>query len=179
MWEECTGYRHYKWKECTGDGHYMWEKCTDSYLQDRDNTDGHYITLFAEQLTRTFEVLVFDSLPFIDKILRRGQATVFTRFSVSFTCNGCGNRHTNLENYDGKNFRVVPLLTLGTNSRLVTPAQLLTDMLSEDLRWVKLHKTQCNSALWVRTILNQSDLIILQNSQSKMVRTHYSAICST
>ena len=32
-------------------------ECTDSYLQDRDNTDGHYITLFAEQLTRTFEVL--------------------------------------------------------------------------------------------------------------------------
>ena len=27
-------------------------------IQDRDHTDGHYITLFAEQLTRTFEVLV-------------------------------------------------------------------------------------------------------------------------
>ena len=25
---------------------------------DTDHTDGHYITLFAEQLTRTFEVLV-------------------------------------------------------------------------------------------------------------------------
>ena len=24
-----------------------------------DHTDGHYITMFAEQLTRTFEVLVF------------------------------------------------------------------------------------------------------------------------
>ena len=31
---------------------------TDSCLQDRYNTDGHYITLFSEQLTRTFEVLV-------------------------------------------------------------------------------------------------------------------------
>ena len=31
---------------------------TDSILQDRDHTDGHYIPLFAEQLTRTFEVLV-------------------------------------------------------------------------------------------------------------------------
>ena len=31
----------------------------DSCLQDGDHTDGHYITLlFAEQLTRTFEVLV-------------------------------------------------------------------------------------------------------------------------
>ena len=28
-------------------------------MQDGDHTDGHYITLFAEQLTRTFEVLVF------------------------------------------------------------------------------------------------------------------------
>ena len=27
-------------------------------MQDGDHTDGHYITLFAEQLTRTFEVLV-------------------------------------------------------------------------------------------------------------------------
>ena len=27
-----------------------------------DHTDGHYITLFAEQLTRTFEVLVFMTL---------------------------------------------------------------------------------------------------------------------
>ena len=26
--------------------------------QDGDHADGHYITLFAEQLTRTFEVLV-------------------------------------------------------------------------------------------------------------------------
>ena len=31
---------------------------TDSCLQDEDRTDGHYITLFAEQLTRPFEVLV-------------------------------------------------------------------------------------------------------------------------
>ena len=31
-------------------------------LQDGDHTDGHYITLFAEQLTRTFEVLVSLSL---------------------------------------------------------------------------------------------------------------------
>ena len=33
---------------------------TDRCWQDRDHTDGHYITLplFAEQLTRTFEVLV-------------------------------------------------------------------------------------------------------------------------
>ena len=30
----------------------------DYCLQDGDHTDGHYITLFAEQLTRTFEVLV-------------------------------------------------------------------------------------------------------------------------
>ena len=27
-------------------------------MQDEDHADGHYITLFAEQLTRTFEVLV-------------------------------------------------------------------------------------------------------------------------
>ena len=27
-------------------------------MQDGDHTDGHYITMFAEQLTRTFEVLV-------------------------------------------------------------------------------------------------------------------------
>ena len=27
-------------------------------MQDVDHTDGHYITVFAEQLTRTFEVLV-------------------------------------------------------------------------------------------------------------------------
>ena len=27
-------------------------------MQDGDQTDRHYITLFAEQLTRTFEVLV-------------------------------------------------------------------------------------------------------------------------
>ena len=32
---------------------------TDSCWQDGDHTDGHYTTLFAEQLTRTFEVLVF------------------------------------------------------------------------------------------------------------------------
>ena len=32
---------------------------TDSFLQDGDYTDGYYIALFAEQLTRTFEVLVF------------------------------------------------------------------------------------------------------------------------
>ena len=31
---------------------------TDNFLQDVDRSDGHYITLFAEQLTRTFEVLV-------------------------------------------------------------------------------------------------------------------------
>ena len=31
---------------------------TDNFLQDEDCSDGHYITLFAEQLTRTFEVLV-------------------------------------------------------------------------------------------------------------------------
>ena len=30
-------------------------------MQDGDHTDGHYITLFAEQLTRTFEVLVIVS----------------------------------------------------------------------------------------------------------------------
>ena len=28
-------------------------------MQDGDHSDGHYITLFAEQLTRTFEVLVW------------------------------------------------------------------------------------------------------------------------
>ena len=32
---------------------------TDSCWQDGDHTDGHFITLFAEQLTRTFKVLVF------------------------------------------------------------------------------------------------------------------------
>ena len=30
----------------------------DYCLQDGDHTDGHYITPFTEQLTRTFEVLV-------------------------------------------------------------------------------------------------------------------------
>ena len=33
---------------------------TDSSLQDGDHTDGYFITLFAEQLTRPFEVLVFN-----------------------------------------------------------------------------------------------------------------------
>ena len=32
---------------------------TDSCLQDGDHTDRHYITLFAEQLTTTFDVLVY------------------------------------------------------------------------------------------------------------------------
>ena len=32
---------------------------TDSSLQDGDHTDGCFITLFAEQLTRPFEVLVY------------------------------------------------------------------------------------------------------------------------
>ena len=32
---------------------------TNSCLQDGDQTDGHYITLVAEQLTITFEVLVY------------------------------------------------------------------------------------------------------------------------
>ena len=31
------------------------------HMQDGDHTDGHYITLFAEQLTRTFEVLVIEN----------------------------------------------------------------------------------------------------------------------
>ena len=31
---------------------------TDSCLQDGDHIDGHYITLYAEQLTRLLEVLV-------------------------------------------------------------------------------------------------------------------------
>ena len=31
-------------------------------MQDGDHTDGHYITLFAEQLTRTFKVLVYFKL---------------------------------------------------------------------------------------------------------------------
>ena len=31
---------------------------TDRCLQDGYHTDGHYITVFTEQLTRTFEVLV-------------------------------------------------------------------------------------------------------------------------
>ena len=31
-------------------------------MQDGDDTDGHYITMFAEQLTRTFEVLVLSSV---------------------------------------------------------------------------------------------------------------------
>ena len=33
-------------------------------MQDGDHSDGHYITLFAEQLTRTFEVLVLHLLDF-------------------------------------------------------------------------------------------------------------------
>ena len=35
-------------------------KRTDRFLEDGDHTDGHYITLFAEQLTRTIVVLVVD-----------------------------------------------------------------------------------------------------------------------
>ncbi len=32
-------------------------------MQDGDHTGGHYITMFAEQLTRTFEVLVKFAFP--------------------------------------------------------------------------------------------------------------------
>ena len=37
---------------------------TDSSLQDGDHTDGYFITLFAEQLTRPFEVLVHNGYEF-------------------------------------------------------------------------------------------------------------------
>ena len=40
-------------------------------MQDGDHIDGHYITMFAEQLTRTFEVLVKSvKLVFITMALR-------------------------------------------------------------------------------------------------------------
>ena len=34
-------------------------------MQDGDHTDGHYITMFAEQLTRPFEVLVQSEIHYI------------------------------------------------------------------------------------------------------------------
>ena len=85
--------------------------------------------------------LISDSiLSCLDGIIRPSQATVFTRFSVSFTCNGCG-QNKSLENFEGKPFRIAPLLHLTTGTRLVTPAQLLTDMLSTQVRLVQF----CNS----------------------------------
>ena len=39
-------------------GTFRGQALQDSCLLDGDYTDGHYITLFAEQLTRTFEVIV-------------------------------------------------------------------------------------------------------------------------
>ncbi len=45
-----------KWEKCT---HYRgWITGKNSCLQKGDHTDGQYITSFAEQLTKTFEVLV-------------------------------------------------------------------------------------------------------------------------
>ena len=43
------------------------------HMQDGDHTDGHYFTLFAEQLTRPFEVLVVirdNSKKYFDIFLR-------------------------------------------------------------------------------------------------------------
>ena len=40
---------------------------TDKCLIDGDHTDGHYNTMFAEQLTRTFEVLVITHIRLLDQ----------------------------------------------------------------------------------------------------------------
>ena len=50
-----------------------WLQVKGSYrgqMQDGDHTDGHYITLFAEQLTRTFEVLVLYIFSFFELCLQ-------------------------------------------------------------------------------------------------------------
>ena len=46
-------------------------------LQDGDHTDGHYITLFTEQLTRTFEVLALsqESLSSLSALFSSKQLT--------------------------------------------------------------------------------------------------------
>ena len=51
-WEDITFERNVQKMDVTSKGSYRGQK------QDGDHTDGYYITMFAEQLTRTFEVLV-------------------------------------------------------------------------------------------------------------------------
>ena len=76
--EECNDDRCNKWKEGTGDGHYKWEQCKGN----EHHTYGHYITLFAEQLTRTFEVLVIQGFLFY-LILLLGSAIKSTPSNLS------------------------------------------------------------------------------------------------
>ena len=53
-WTDITCERHLQKMDVTRKGSYRRQ------MQDGDHNDGHYITLFAEQLTRTFEVIVFE-----------------------------------------------------------------------------------------------------------------------
>ena len=76
--EECNDDRCNKWKEGTGDGHYKWEQCKGN----EHHTYGHYITLFAEQLTRTFEVLVIQGFLFY-LILLLGSGIMSTPSNLS------------------------------------------------------------------------------------------------
>ena len=96
-WEECTGYENYKWNKHTGDGHYKWKKCTGSditferneqgkysCLKDGDHAAGHYIILFAEQLIRTFEVLVLPlSTSYMVTIAKNLHLSVLLTISIS------------------------------------------------------------------------------------------------
>ena len=74
----------------------------------------------------------------LDKILARSQTPVLTKYTITYTCPTCGTLHQNLENWDGKSWEVIPLLNIFTGTRVVTPAQLLTKMLSEEVRSVHI-----------------------------------------
>ena len=58
---------------------------TNKCLIDGDHTDGHYNTMFAEQLTRTFEVLVVLELLSSLKLFFRSARTSSSS-SVTLTC---------------------------------------------------------------------------------------------
>ena len=65
---DITSERNVQWTDILVETNVQWTEIlvernvqgTDSCLQDEDHTDGHYITLFAEQLKRTFKVFVKD-----------------------------------------------------------------------------------------------------------------------